>query len=260
MKKIFLVAAVGICSLNAFAQLAPADTSTKVINLKEEASPSAPAESNFNNVVRWNLIETGRGIFSIGYERRLSNYFSADVQVGISSRDYGGDITNSIFDENSTDMDNSSGGLFPSTGSGNSYKTYGAFCYMIGLRIYPFGRGNMEGFYVEPHYYSKKWDFDKTITNDHSGEEGKLTYIFQPTETDAGIKCGWQFQAGDGRFYFNPYVGLALRSGKKYSIEDSYGGGIFADDYFHTTKYYKKKVETRSGPGILLGLNMGIAF
>jgi hypothetical protein len=259
MKKFTLIAIVSICSVNAFAQLAPADTSTKVISLKEEVSPSAPAESNFNNVVRWNLIEVGRGIFSIGYERRISNYFSADIQVGISSRDYGGDVTSAIFDVDGTETDDGSG-LFPSSGSGTSYKAYGAFCYMIGLRIYPFGRGNLEGFYVEPHYYSKKWDYDKTITNDNSGEVEELTYIFKPTETDAGIKCGWQFQAGEGHFYFNPYVGLALRSQEKFSIEDTYDNISNPDDYLHGSKYHKKKIETKTGPGILLGLNMGIAF
>lgn len=268
MKKLILIAAVSICSANTLAQLVPADTSSKVLNLKEEVSPSAPAESHFNNIIRYNFLEMGRGIFSVGYERRLSNYFSVDVQLGISTRDYGGDLQNSIFDDNTSSSSSGDDDLFPFGGSGNSYKSYGAFCFMVGVRIYPFAKGNLEGFYVEPHYYSKKWDYDKTITNESYdsgyGDETseKLTYIFKPTEQDAGIKCGWQFQGGDGRFCFNPYVGLAFRSRDKYTIENE--TGVLAkdrqDDYFNPTNRYRKTVEKKSGPGIVLGLNFGIAF
>src|SRR5437016_5471785 len=168
------------------AQVMPSDTSgSKVIIISnDDASAdhttSDPAKNNYHNLIRWNMFDMGRGIFSLGYEHSLSKIFSIDFNLGYTLQDYMGELE-----------DNDNVNYLSSHSSGG-------FAFMAGARIYPGKNGDMQGFYIAPHYYFKNYNTEETVTytsysSSYSSTSYPGTLTINRKVSDLGLRIGWQF-------------------------------------------------------------------
>ncbi len=259
MKKNIFIIFFCIVFSESKSQIVPADTSSiKTLNLKEEVAPSDRNKSNYANVIRFGIAELGRGILSIAYEREIVNHLSATIQFGYTFFDIGGELWNASLASSSDDY-------ISVTSSEGTFKVKGGSSFLFGLRVYPFDRGNLEGFFIEPHFHSKKWKYEQSyndefydpVTQSYYNQE---TYFsVRPKEIDLGVKFGWQFSTHGSRFYFNPYTGVVYRTRERQGIYFAHGD-LSKDDAGHYSNEYKKVAEKKSSPAILLGFNIGVAF
>src|SRR5260221_6617111 len=173
MKKWILIL-VSVCSSMAtHAQVTPVDSSTnKVIIIPEEKSSQERNStgqlktSTIRNAIRWNMLELGRGIIAFGYERGLSNWLSLDFVLGYTIKDY--------FDLALQNID----GNTNSSGYVDRVETTsdGGLAFMTGIRLYPVAYGNLEGFYIAPHYYTKDYNSTQTISAQVKNTAGDWYY------------------------------------------------------------------------------------
>jgi hypothetical protein len=251
-------------SFSSVAQVAPADTgASKVIIIEnnDNTTASRPGQRkstpSYNNLIRWNMFELAKGVIGFGYERRLSDVFSADFVLGYTMRDYIGNI----FDEE--DLSNNTSGNIDY--ADNKYKVHGGVAFMLGTRIYPGGNDDFDGFYLAPHLYFKNYSYDRTVNYElWNGSSTYSTYtntsqVVPITQkvTDLGIRFGWQRETGMDGFFYDFNIGFGTRKttyDQIVSIDVPNGnGGTYISGVTTTS-------QESSTFAMLLGFNIGFAF
>jgi hypothetical protein len=262
MKKVILLNCyIFLSCLAANAQITPVDTGdAKIIIIENDnASENRPGfkrnTPSYNNLIRWNMLELAKGVIGFGYERRITNWVSADFVLGYTTRDYLGNIFVEEFDE---DYD---GGY---SYAQDSYKVNGGVAFMIGARIYPGENDDFDGFYIAPHVYLKSYNYDRSIEAMVSSNNGSTyTTIVQAMPitqkvTDLGVRFGWQRETGIDGFFYDFNIGFGNRKTVYDQIvaiqEPSSSGGSDV-----TTGFTTREAET-STLVILMGFNFGFAF
>ena len=134
------------------------------------------------NVIKWNNYLLLRGVFMINYERKLNDNISVEAGLGLTYRDW-------IFESTKLGQDLD---LFAS----NFNKPIIKLATEFGLRYYPNGHDNFEGFYLSPMVSYRGYGFETQGLNSGTyplpgATNNKPGYTF----VDLQAKIGYQFES-----------------------------------------------------------------
>jgi hypothetical protein len=248
------------------AQVQPVDTGgSKVIIIENDNNTASnrpghkKSTPSYNNLIRWNMFELAKGVIGFGYERRISDVFSTDIVLGYTTRDYIGNLFDEARDNNS--LNYSSGSL---NYTNSEYKISGGAAFMLGVRIYPGGNDDFDGFYIAPHLYMKNYNYSRSV--DYSKWNGDYINPITFTETvmmplsekvtDLGVRFGWQRETGADGFFYDFNIGFGSR---KTSYDQITAEERAVNGYNYATGLTTVSQEDTQ-LAILLGFNIGFAF
>jgi hypothetical protein len=245
--------------LSSRAQVAPVDTGASKVIIIENNEDNKPGHRigtpSYYNLIRLNALELAKGVIGVGFERRISDVFSADIVLGYTMKDY---IPSLFGEEKENDNWNVSWDY-------DECRSRGGLAFMFGTRIYPGGHDNFDGFYLAPHFYSRNYSYDCMVEFEKwNGSYSNPQYITNYSDaaifvkgTDLGIRFGWQRETGINGFFRDFNIGFANRK-TAYDQITSTGpsngsGGTYPSEV--TTVEEKTSVFV-----FLLGFNLGFAF
>ncbi|HRN40940.1 MAG TPA: hypothetical protein PK649_02570 [Vicingus sp.] len=198
------------------------------------------------NALKFNPLLLVRGEIPIYYERAINDYFSIEVAIGMTYKDY----VSGIFDKN-----NFSGESVKEEISSN-------ISYKLGLRFYT-GGVVMDGFYFALEY--AKRDYSKSINfSSYNYITDPLTYNTTTTKVDYKfneyyyhneykIIVGSQEHYYWDNFFIDYYVGAGIDKYTKSEVTNEI-------NQISNSPEYKNNIESSTAPRFYLGLKFGFVF
>ncbi|MDR3327646.1 MAG: hypothetical protein LBT04_05910 [Prevotellaceae bacterium] len=216
--------------INAFAQ--------KIIVFDKETGEEHPVTPKIDrNYVEWNMFDVVRGTLSFAYGRRVNNYLSAEVDLGVTYKDYP-----SLWFEGFSVLANIYAGykgvnhVFLGRTKDAHFKagvTTGA-----ALKIFPLEIEDYEGFYLSPFYQYRLYRF--------SSDYGSTSFDRRFYTNEAGLLLGMQARLL-WEVIWNYYLGIS-----------------FAQNHYDYVNYDNSKpvLERHSVnvPHLFAGISLGFSF
>jgi hypothetical protein len=217
---------------------------TKVIIFDEEDMGKYDSSKRLGgkNAIKFNPLLLFNGEIPLYYERAINSYFSAEIAVGMTFRDYLGDI----------------GRYFNDDSERENQKINSHFSYKLALRYYP-GGVVLDGLYFSVEYanrnYSQNIDMESTGTDPVTGNFQRFTNNFLEEQFHKEFKliCGGQDHDYSDNFFFEYYVGVGIDKRTVTSVEPD------LDDPSGLNNYKLETVE-ETIPRIYLGIKLGFEF
>jgi hypothetical protein len=236
MRILILLLACLFCSINVIGQ----DTiTTKVIVFDQDDMSKFDTKKEYGkNALKINPLLITSGEIPIYYERALNKSLSAEIAIGITYKDYMGDLlddSDNDFSDSETDQ------VHPNI----SFKT--------GLRFYTGGEA-LDGFYFAVEYAKRKYATTKEVTA-YSVSSMSLNTLFLKEENSINefkLIVGSQTHNYWDNFFVDYYGGVGIKNQDKIVInleQDALGNDI-----------YQLVPRKKSGPAIYLGLKFGFEF
>jgi hypothetical protein len=212
---------------------------TKVIVFDEEDIDQYDSSPKFlaKNAIKFNPLLLFNGEIPIYYERAITNNLSGELGLGITFKDYIGDLWRSIDED--TEWSNS--------------KSKSHFSYKLGLRYYTGGEA-LDGFYFALEHANRKFSQDILIESNNynptSGEYENINYNLEEKQFHKEYKiiCGNQEHDYFDHFFLDYYLGVGINKRTSTKIESNDNG-----------TYSTKEVE-ETLPRFYLGVKLGFEF
>ena len=239
--KITIITLSILISLNLFSQ----DTIITKLIIFDEEDMSKYDSSNENygkNAIKFNPLLLINGEIPLYYERAINSSFSAEIALGMTYRDYLGDLWRSLDDD----------------GALENTKINSHFSYKLALRYYTGGVA-LDGFYFSLEYANRKYSQDVIIESyDYNMVTGtNVTTINNFTEqqfhNEFKMICGSQEHSYWDNFFIDYYIGVGVDKKTSSSIESK------RDDLTGINTYTLEKLE-ESKPRFYLGMKLGFEF
>lgn len=233
MKNKFLLLFLIFISLTAAAQNQSSTVEVfKPENYNEEFSSEEVTYTEIN-CVKWNLGMLTRGVFMLDYERALSDYFTAEVGLGITYQDYWFEIFNEMWVDNYYSYN-------------YSPQPKGGLAFEGGIRLFPGEVGGFDGFYIYPNVRLRDYNIDYTYNyTDDMGEEQDKIFNAGYSMTEVGFIVGYEIESWADVVTWDYYFGIMYRK------------AIF--DHIDAENLQIER-ENISNPFFVLGLKLGVPF
>jgi hypothetical protein len=221
------------------------DTITTKVIIFDEDDMSKYDSSNPNygeNAIKFNPLLLINGEIPLYYERAINSSFSAEIALGMTYRDYFGDLLRSLDDENYRE----------------NTKTNSHFSYKLAIRYYTGGVA-LDGFYFSLEYANRKYSQDvkiesseyNIITNSNITSTNNFTE--KQFHNEFKIICGSQEHSYWDNFFVDYYIGVGVDKRTLSSIESK------RNDQTGVNLYTLEKLE-ESKPRFYLGMKLGFEF
>jgi hypothetical protein len=197
------------------------------------------------NCLKWNWSVLTRGVFLIDYEFYISHNFSVEIGAGITYEDFLFEATKNIGNSDTVQQ-------FLTSNSTYSYGTPSPnFCGEAGLRYYPGGFDNLEGFYLEATVSFRKYSYSNpTFSPTISTITPGYTFL------DEQFKFGYVSSHWFSDFVYEFYIGIGVRN----VTANMYEGLNEINSSGNVTEYYKPVTLKATYPQPLLGFKLGYPF
>lgn len=237
---------IALCLIMISIGISQEDKSTKITIFKPGSNaPSTasdePLKKEDIHCIKWNYSLLGRGVFLMNYEQKFHKYFSAEVGLGLTYRDYIFEMTHDYY--SNTDANNAKFG----------------FALEGGIRLYPKKFDNFEGFFVSPIISYRTYSVSFNPSANSSSTYGTPAYSgssFKPGYNllDFQFKIGYSYESlWDDDLLGEFYVGVALRKATMRYYGETTNSATGAYQYIKTT-------QDITVPQFIIGLKFGVPF
>jgi hypothetical protein len=239
MRKILLLPIL-IFVTNIYAQ----DTITNKVVISDEYSrvENNTSKKNVKNSIKFNPLLLFNGDIPLFYERMIISSLSAEIALGMTSRDYLGNF----------------GRLFDDEIVRENSKENTHFSYKLALKYYT-GDVALEGFYISLEYANRKHS-QKVVINSSSYnqitgnyEPSSGNFVEQQRHKEFKVICGAQENDYSGKIFFDYYIGVGIDKRNISSIEPN------RDNATGLEIYSLEKIEEFK-PRFYLGVKLGFQF
>jgi hypothetical protein len=264
MRKILSIIVFLICSKNIYSS----DTNKVTVTIYDPFNAKTTLTKEeikiYKNAFKWNMGILPRGAFMLNYERSFVRFFTSEIGLGLTYRDY-------IFElVNYDDMGN-----YPTTNG--SVKSSLGFAFDGAFRFYP-KEGDFEGFYFSPIYRYRNYnlEIERSYSNiTQSNDDNNTDYynynynynsenVFSKTTkwynadykaSEMGFVVGWQYEGWWTEMLIDWYFGISYRN-VSYNIHKE----VYDKEFTYDVKRIDVIPVKKSYPALLCGVKIGFTL